>query len=338
MQWCNRTAPEHMIKLRELPKIRLRKETMMRCFFRWTVFSVLIMSSAVAVAQQQSYYQITPNYERYAPTRVALQDGDLPSPQQSAGVVGSGSVLSLPAPENAISDGAETLTIPQQGSVDLGAQSYGYGGPVALPLQSAASTDSYDNFECESCGDIACDGGCGVKQPKGWFGGAYYMHLWRDDDRFGFPLATPTGNPAHTVLSSGMAHMKDSPGLGVRIGKMLNPCTAVEGIYWQVFPDDNPATAHASFLGDTINSSILFTGLTYDNAGGGGPVPVDNFFQNSQYMSVTRAYDYRNFEINFLRLPYTFQGCDGSKSKVGSARRCSLLPGRGELSSLHGLS
>ena len=293
----------------------------MRCFSWWMAFGVLLMSSAAAVAQQQSYYPITPNYGRYATQRVAWQDGVLPSPQESAGVVGSGSVVSPTAPQNASPAAAENLTIPQQGSVDLGVPSYGYGGPVAVPMQpgavslpsvSASIPDyAYGDFECQSCGAIDCDGGCTVKKHRGWFGGAYYMHLWRDDDRFGFPLATATTDPSNTVLASGFAHMKDSPGLGVRVGKMLSPCCAVEGIYWQVFPDDNPASAHASVLGDTINSSILFTGLTYDNLGGGGPVPVDNFFQNSQYMSVTRTYDYRNFEVNFLRLPYTFQGCDG---------------------------
>lgn len=279
----------------------------MRCFFRWAAFGVLLTSSAAAVAQQQSNYPIAPNYGRYATQRVAQNDGALPSPEESAGVVGSGSEPALPAPQDSGSGAAEKLMIPQQGGVDLGG--HGYGNPVAISPDDVSLPSACGNLGCQSCNTAGCDSGCRIGKHNGWFGGAYYMHLWRDDDRFGFPLATATATPTNTVLASGFAHMKDSSGLGVRIGKMLSPCYAVEGVYWQIFPDENPAVAQASVLGDTIDSSILFTGLTYDN--GGGAAPVDNFFQASQYMSVTRTYDYRNFEVNFLRLPYTFQGMNG---------------------------
>ena len=98
-------------------------------------------------------------------------------------------------------------------------------------------------------------------------------------------------------------------GLAARVGKMMNENTAFEVIYWQGFPNDERATVAASATGNPINANLSFGGLTYDN--GGGAQPVDAFFQGTQSMSVTRSFDYRNFEFNVLRLPFSLSGSNG---------------------------
>lgn len=181
---------------------------------------------------------------------------------------------------------------------------------------------------CMSCGSNSCGGGClaglgglgrniGGGNCCGWFGGLYYMHLWRDDDKFGYPIAFESANPSNTVLTTGSSTLDDgASGLGVRVGKMLNQNVAVEAIYWQVFPDDVTAVAQSSVLGGPVSSHILFNDLTYDSLVGPGPVPAADFFTDSQYMSVTRSYDYRNFELNFLRLPFVFGGCGTGGARI----------------------
>lgn len=196
---------------------------------------------------------------------------------------------------------------------------------------------------CSSCGSKSCLGSCKLGKCKlgscklgdccigkcglggllgkvnpnhtccsGWFGGLYALNLSRDDDNFGYPLASDAGG--QTVLATGMARMDDSLGFGARIGKMLSKTCAFEVIYWQIFPDDVTAIAQTSVVGSPINANYLFTGLEYDP--GTGAVPVDSYFQGAQYMSVTRTFDYRNFEVNFLRLPFTFSGCANSKARL----------------------
>ncbi len=269
----------------------------MRCFMRWVVFSIVASSSAVGLAQQIN--PISPNYGRS--TRLAYND--------ATHVAEVGSV-------------AEQMTIPQQGSVDMG-NSYSYSPSYSSSAGIGSSCSTGDCYSgvtlpsavgCSSCGSSACEGGCGSK-CGGWFGGLYYMRLWRDDDNHGYPVAFSSADPATTVLQTSHARMEDSSGLGVRLGKMLNDCTAVEFIYWQVFPDDKTAAIHSSSLGSTITSSFLFNDLEYDSLAGPGAVPVQDFFTDSEYMSITRTYDYRNFELNFLRLPFLFGGC-GSKARL----------------------
>lgn len=303
----------------------------MRCFFRWVAFSIVASSSAVALAQQTS--PIIPNYGRSA-QRVAQHEA-LPSVGQSV----------------AVGSGVEEMTIPQQGHVDMGStsapystsSSYGHNDHAAAPSYSSGS--SYGSYSvapsahssgyssigpqygdsCSSCGSNSCNGGCAVGHANvlprvggggGWFGGVYYMNLWRDDDNFGYPLATATANPGVPVLQTSGARMEDASGFGVRLGKMLNQNSAVEFIYWQVFPGDETAIAQNSVVGSTINSTLLFNDLTYDSTVGAGAVPVQDFFTDSQYMSVTRTFDYRNFELNFLRLPYVFGGCNTGKARL----------------------
>lgn len=189
---------------------------------------------------------------------------------------------------------------------------------------------------CNSCGSSTCLGGCkhgklgklgslssllgkrhcGGGAAGGWFGGLYYINLWRSDDNFGHPLAFDSANPTTTVLATGQARMQSSSGLGVRFGKMLSGNSAVEVIYWQVFPDDQTAIADAAVIGNPVTSSIDFNSLAYDNLGGGGAVPVNDFFTDAQSMSVTRSFDYRNFEINFLKLPFVYGGNPNSRARV----------------------
>ncbi len=250
----------------------------MRCFFRWVVLSMVASSSAVAFAQLPN--AVTPNYGR---TRIAYNT-ELPAPSDAA--VGSG-VQAVGNP----------VTIPQQGSVDMGYSD----------ATTSAGAYSYGDIE-----GVPCETEC-FSEPQhcGWFAGAYYMYLSRYEDN-GMPLATATADPFTPVLHTSNAKMEDASGLGIRLGKMLSPCCAVEFIYWQVFPDDVTATAKNSVAGSTINSSLLFNDLTYDN--GGGAAPVLDYYTDSQYQSVTRTYDYSNFELNLLRLPYVFSGGCGKAS------------------------
>lgn len=139
------------------------------------------------------------------------------------------------------------------------------------------------------------------------------MNLRRDDDTLGLSLASSGGANA---LSTGLARMEPTNGLAARIGKMVSENTAFEVIYWQAFPNDERATATASAFGNPIDANLTFGGLSYDN--GGGAQLVDAFFQGTQAMSVTRSFDYRNFEFNLLRLPLSLSGC-GNKGKTNVA-------------------
>lgn len=306
----------------------------MRRFLSWAICGAVCMHAATAAAQQHS--PIKPNYGRSA-KRVA--SNTLPSPAQSL----------------TIGTGVSEAIIPQQGSVDLGTApaplpSYGYSAPPAAssapinyaPAASSCATGNCNNAgvgynvgpACSQCGSSSCGGGCKLGHLKnllgkkhlglghgghghgGWFGGLYYMRLWRSDDNFGHPLAIDSANPTTTVLASGMARMESANGLGVRIGKMLSGCSAVEFIYWQAFPEDKTAVADQAFVGAPITSVIDFNSLTYDNLAGGGAVPVNDFFTDAQYMSVTRSFDYSNFEINFLKLPFVYGGNSCSRARV----------------------
>lgn len=290
----------------------------MRCFLGWVAISILASSSVLA-QQTFQYSRAVPDQNAHLGRSPFWVSAALPDPHASLYAAGAGtrlaaqpfaSVVHTAANTNAARAIADTtVTIPQQGSVDMGVASVAQ--PAYVCDSPGCNSLHCDSPVCHSTGrshglghllrDKIGGGHCG-----GWFGGAYYMRLWRDDDRFGFPLAVNAAVPTNTVLSTGMAHMKDAGGLGVRVGKMLNNCNAVEFIYWQVFPDENPARAEAPVLGSPINSSLAFTDLTYFGT------PVDDYFQGSQYQSVTRSFDYRNFEVNFLRLPYVFGGgCGG---------------------------
>jgi|GEM_PF-4691708 len=175
------------------------------------------------------------------------------------------------------------------------------------------------NAGCLSCGSKSCLGGCGLigkisKYVKvnpnascsGWFAGGYYLNLGRDDDNWGSTLASSGGIDA---LSTGSARMGRASGVGVRVGKMLNQNNAFEVVYWQVFPQDEVGFTAASLTGNPIDTSQSFGGLTYDD--GFGATPLDSIFQGAQSMAVKRKFDYQNFELNFLRLPFNLTGANG---------------------------
>lgn len=279
----------------------------MRSLFRWASVGVVLATSAITALAQQAQ-PIQPNYIRQsnAPWNQGLPgpDATIGASTGSSVVTGSASTLGTSI-QNGAAQGAP-MTIPQQGNVDLGSAA-SYSGTCA------------DG----SCGPDCGHGGLGCLDWLhnhgsccGWFGGIYYLNLWRDDENFNLPLATSVANPAVTVLDAGDARMKNSDGGGIRIGKMLNACWAVEGVYWQVDPSDGYCEHTASGLGSNINTSILFNDLTYDNLLGGGPVPVDNFFQNTSFLSLRRTFDYRNFEVNFLRMPFTYAGGGCGRARI----------------------
>ena len=175
------------------------------------------------------------------------------------------------------------------------------------------------NHGCSSCGQKSCLGGCGLigklsqyvkvnpdASCSGWFAGAYYLNLGRDDDTVGTALASSGGVD---VLSTSSARMDRASGVGARVGKMINQNNAFEVIYWQVFPQDEVGFTAASITGSPIDANQSFGGLTYDD--GSGAAPLDTFFQGAQSIAVKRKFDYRNFELNFLRLPFNLSGASG---------------------------
>lgn len=315
----------------------------MRSIFGGVGIAILATSSAVAVAQQTS--PIRPNYTR--PTSRADRYTGLLTPNRTVNASGPEiSFLSNGRPTSTtIGTGLQRATgtgqaviIEQQGTVEMSpatvGPAYGHSGAIVCgdgPCTSACSDGSCATPSgCTSCGGHGCLGSCQVgkglhclsqwlhanKNCRGYFGGLYYLNLWRDDDNAGLPLASSVADPATPLVSIGNARMKDASGLGIRVGKMINPCWAVEGIYWQALPDDGFAELQSSVIGSNLNSRTLFTDLTYDNLGGGGPVPVNDFFQDSQYISLRRTYDYKNFELNFLRLPYVYGGNNCGKARL----------------------
>jgi hypothetical protein len=171
---------------------------------------------------------------------------------------------------------------------------------------------------CSSCGEQSCLGLCKIGKLasflrvgsqrqghcSGWFAGWYYLNLDRDDDNEGTILATSAGS---TALTTGMSRMDRASGLAARIGKMMNQNTAFEFIFWQAFPSDEVSVAASSLTGNPIDANLAFGGLNYDN--GAGVQPVDAYFQGAQSIELTRSFDYRNFEFNFLRLPFSLSGC-----------------------------
>lgn len=336
----------------------------MRCMFCWVALSVLASCSTVVIAQSVPATRVAYNTTFPTPTATVNAIGSGVQGYNSA-VSGVGQAVS-----GSHAGVGEHITIPQQGSVDLGGSysaptsNYGstssysggsYAAPVysggavsSAPVYASAPAHSYSpapshsyssapaysaapcntgacgGGACSGCGSKSCLGGCRLGKLHGggkgcgkggscggWFGGAYYLHFWRDDDNFNAPLVRNSTTGADILSAGGSARMGDTSGVGVRLGKMLNQNTAVEFVYWQLFPDDSTDFAQASVVGSTLNSNLAFTGLTYDSTVGAGAVPVDDFFTDSQYMSITRSFDYRNFEANFLRLPYTLGSCGG---------------------------
>ena len=61
--------------------------------------------------------------------------------------------------------------------------------------------------------------------------------------------------------------MKAAGGFQTRFGKMLNAYTAVEAVYWGIFPEQKIGRQATSLTPGNINSSLLFNGLEDDNGG-----------------------------------------------------------------------
>jgi len=230
--------------------------------------------------------------------------------------------------------------------------------PVSAPVyqepaysySAAPYGGSFDSSvgACGSCGNYGCNGGCsklanlgtgvlkqaacgigGYARSGGWFGGLYYLNLKRDDDNVGRPLAHGVGYEESIALSSGQARMDNASGLGVRVGKMLDSCSALEFLYWQVFPGgegglsrSGPGTYHsgvndgdytwsqsASYLGYNLDAEAGYQSLLSPSG-----AALGNYYNDVQLLEVRRNFDYRNFELNFLRLPFTFNGSDCSKA------------------------
>ena len=314
---------------------------MRRCF-SWAICGAIFVHSTI---DAQQLTPITPNFGRTV-KRVAASS--LPSPketiaigsgvkesvipQQGAVDLGSSSVIGTPTPSLPSYSYSASQVSPTHLGSSLAAPP-SIGGASVSSCMSGNCQGGNVGFEvgsaCSSCGSSSCSGGCGIGKLKrllgkrhhsgqsgGWFGGLYYMRLWRADDNFGYPLAYNSAVPTNTVLASGFARMESANAMGIRLGKMINACSAIEFIYWQAFPEDKTAVADAAFIGSPVTSSINFGSLVYDNQSGAGPVPVNDFFTDSEYISVTRSFDYNNFELNFLKLPFVYGGNSCARARV----------------------
>ena len=221
---------------------------------------------------------------------------------------------------------------------------YGYAPAVEYAYDDGAVIDG---GAC-ACGNAQCGGSCGScagqlkaagaatlisvanNQQNGlWFGHISYLNLTRLDNN-GRRLARANGVPQTNALGTIQAEMDDASGVSVRLGRMLGQNYAFSFNYWQLFPEgdgglgrqgplltrgvndgDFTANATASSLGGTALFSELDFGDLQTPFGGAS---INDFFQGSSLLEVRRNFDYRNFEWNFFRYPYVFEG-NGSSSK-----------------------
>ncbi len=228
----------------------------------------------------------------------AADAGGLPGPDET---VGSGV-------ERGASDSGpelgEPMIIPQEAPIDLGSVVSG---------DERQSAPSHSSGDCGpvSAADISGNGWHapvfgGHHLGQGWFAGIYGLVFFRDDDTRGTVLAVDDTAPSTPILSTGSSRMKAAGGFETTFGKMLNACTAIEAVYWGIFPEQKIGRQATSLTPGNINSSLLFNRLEYDN--GAGVQPLGNFFQGTQALEVRRDFEYHNIELNVLRLPWVFAG------------------------------
>ena len=149
-----------------------------------------------------------------------------------------------------------------------------------------------------------CNTGCG------WFGGIYGLLMTRTDDH-GETLSYDCTCPVDSILSTDFGMDDYAGGAEARIGKYLNDCWAIEGVYWGIYPDDDEATLLRSSLAGDLLTAIDFTGLVYDN--GAALLDVGEFYGNTvtgaQAHRLRRNYEVHNVELNLIRNPYRRTGC-----------------------------
>jgi hypothetical protein len=199
---------------------------------------------------------------------------------------------------------------------------------------------------CGTCGVDPCRAGCGY-----WFGGVYGLLMERDQSScvpVGFAASGlavggyPTSDDVR--LFSDDAEVGYQGGVEARLGRTfgccVDPCTGcssgprwgLEGVYWQIFDQDDSAFYYDNATMRT-QTMIDFRGLRYDD--GDGLRPVNHYYDYappvSDYTSggtldllevrtlwVRRSFEATNFELNLLRL----SACGGGASFAAGPAAC----------------
>ena len=179
-------------------------------------------------------------------------------------------------------------------------------------------------------GGKGCLSGCCGKGHGCWYGGAYGIFLDRDNERE-MQITVYNTNERDAILSNRSADMETTAGFEFTIGRLLNCGTsAMELTYWQVDPSLQRAsvidTNGAGTDPDLLASFDLST-LNYDD-GLGGVASLDGWVDAAQVHQVTRNWDIRNLEVNFLH-----HTCCGT---WGGGKKCGTCCGRYEVSLLAG--
>jgi hypothetical protein len=132
--------------------------------------------------------------------------------------------------------------------------------------------------------------------------------MTRSADRDVF-VGYDTAMPRTHLLTTEDASMSYAGGVEAHIGRIIDDRWAIEGVYWGIYPSDEVAQIFATDMTGAIGSPFDFNWLDYDN--GTGPMPVGDYFDNSQVLRVLRTFSYHNVEVNFLRAPlcWTAPGC-----------------------------
>ena len=178
-------------------------------------------------------------------------------------------------------------------------------------------------------GKGCCGGHCGC-----WYGGAYSMFLDRDNERE-MQITVYNTNERDAILNNLSANMETTEGYQITIGRLLNCGTsAFEATYWEVDPNRQTASVvdpNALGVDPDLLSAFDLSTLNYDD-GLGGVSSLDGWVDGAQVHQLSRNWDIRNIELNFLH--HTCCGTCGHAGKCGS--KCGSCCNRWEVSMLGG--
>lgn len=202
--------------------------------------------------------------------------------------------LDQPTPSSDVTSDAGVYGDPTGGYT-----TYNYGDGGCPDGSCATGTCSVDG--CGACGGCAC---------SPWFGGIYGL-VMRLDNGHSTYLAYESGMPFPAILQTGDAALQYGGGFETRIGRYLNDCWAVEGVYWGLFPDTQTASINTNDYAGMISSSLSFNGLNYNN--GAQVNSVLTWYgtpaAGAQLQCIRRSFEAHNVEVNFIRNPYRRTGC-----------------------------
>ena len=115
------------------------------------------------------------------------------------------------------------------------------------------------------------------------------------DDGDHFQFSYDDTNESVQLLDTRDSAMDWAGGFDVRVGRYFG-CGrfAIEGTYWQIFPDDQQQTLFGGPLGGNLNGILNWDQLTYNGAAG------TSWVNAAVAHRLRRSYDFRNLEINLL--------------------------------------